>query len=234
MPFPLHENQHRMLVKPVLVSLCAALLVVLFAILASEVMDGETHAFDAGVLHAAQSLRAAHPWLADAMRDASGLGSTLALTLFTLATCGYLLLTGARALSGLLAASIASAALLVPLLKSIFGRARPGDAFAEFLVPGLSFASGHASMSAVVFLTFGALLASTRRRPRERVYILGLAGGLTLLVGLSRIALGVHWATDVLGGWAVGTAWAIASLLVAARFVPEPGKPAGPARDDVR
>jgi undecaprenyl-diphosphatase len=73
-------------------------------------------------------------------------------------------------------------------------------------------------MSAIAFLTMGALIAATRRRTRERIYILLVAGLLTLLVGISRVALGVHWATDVMGGWAFGAAWAVVWLLVARVF----------------
>lgn len=78
--------------------------------------------------------------------------------------------------------------------------------------------SGHASLSALVFLSLGALLASTRSKPAERIYILCLAGLMTLLVGLSRVALGVHWGSDVLGGWAFGSAWALIYLLLARRL----------------
>jgi undecaprenyl-diphosphatase len=62
------------------------------------------------------------------------------------------------------------------------------------------------------------LLASTRTRAIERTYILAMASLMTLLVGVSRIILGVHWATDVLAGWAFGAAWAMLWLLLARRF----------------
>ena len=213
-------NRHRTVSHPILVGPAAVLLATLFILLASEVTEGDTRAFDTHILHAAQALRIEEPWIADAMRDLSGLGSTVVLTVITIATCGYLALTGARVLSGLLAMSVVSAALLVSLLKALFGRHRPDAAFADFLASGLSFPSGHASMSAVVFLTFGALLASRNERLCEHLYIMCTAAGLTLLVGLSRIALGVHWATDVLGGWAFGAAWAITWLLIARELLP--------------
>ena len=79
----------------------------------------------------------------------------------------------------------------------------------------MSFPSGHASLSAIAFLTMGALIAATHQRNRERFYILLVASLITLLVGLSRITLGVHWATDVIGGWAFGSAWAVVWLQVA-------------------
>jgi undecaprenyl-diphosphatase len=78
----------------------------------------------------------------------------------------------------------------------------------------MSFPSGHAAMSATVFLTVGALLASTRQRRSERAYILVCSMALSMLVGVSRVVLGAHWATDVLGGWTFGCAWATTWLLV--------------------
>jgi len=72
-----------------------------------------------------------------------------------------------------------------------------------------SFPSGHAFLSAVTFLTLGALLARVQREPGLKAYMLGVAIALTIVVGLSRLYLGVHWPTDVLAGWCAGAAWAI-------------------------
>jgi undecaprenyl-diphosphatase len=135
-----------------------------------------------------------------------------------LATVVYLVVLSARTAAILVAASTAAGAVLIHLLlKPAFGRLRPDLAFADHAAWGMSFPSGHASMSAIVFLTLGALLANTRSRWVERVFILATASIATFLVGLSRVALGVHWATDVLAGWALGAAWAIGWLLVAHR-----------------
>ena len=194
--------------------LVAALLILAFALLASEMLEGDTHAFDMGLLQAAQSLRAAHPLMAEVMRDFSGLGSTAVMTLLTTITVVYLALVSTRTSAGLVATSVISGSICVSAFKAAFGRARPDTAYAELVATGLSFPSGHATMSAVVFLTLGTLVASTRTLWVERIYIVCAAALLTMLVGISRIALGVHWATDVLGGWAFGSAWAIAWLLL--------------------
>lgn len=131
---------------------------------------------------------------------------------------GYLALASARTTAVLVATSVISGTVFVSVFKAGFGRLRPDVAYAELVVSGLSFPSGHASMSAIVFLTLGALIASTRNRLAERVYILMTATLMTLLVGLSRVALGVHYATDVLGGWAFGTAWVIVWVLLASHI----------------
>jgi undecaprenyl-diphosphatase len=211
----LRLDRFRSLIVPLAVALTSALLALAFAQLSGEVMEGETRGFDGLVLHGLQALRAGHPWFVEMLRDLSGLGSTVVLALFTVATVGYLMLVSAWTTALLVAAAVASGSLLVTLFKSAFGRLRPDSAFAELVAPGLSFPSGHASMSAIVFLTLGALIAGTRTRVAERMYILATAAVMTLLVGTSRVALGVHWATDVIGGWAFGAAWALAWLLLA-------------------
>ena len=198
-----------------LVGLAAALLAWVFVHLGSEMAEGDTRAVDLAILRAMQDVRDGHPWVAAVMRDLSGLGSTAVLTLFTAITIGYLALVSVRRMAGLVALAVITGAVGISLLKGVFARVRPGAAFAEVVVPGMSFPSGHAGMSAIVFLTLGALLASTRSRAVERAYILAVAAFMTLLVGLSRAALGVHWATDVLAGWAYGFGWALCWLLLA-------------------
>lgn len=209
----------RALLKPLLSGLAILLLLLMFAKLGSEVFEGETRGFDAYFLHHAQALRVAYPRLADVMRDLSALGSTVLMTLIALITVVYLALVGARPMAALVAGAVVTGAVMVDLMKLAFGRLRPDPAFAEMAAQGLSFPSGHSSISAIVYLTLGALVASTRTRLVERTYILAVSAVMTGLVGISRVALGVHWATDVVAGWAFGTAWAMAWLLLAARIV---------------
>lgn len=210
----------RSLVAPLLAGLSVVLLLLLFALLAGEVFEGGTRSLDTLLLQAAQRYRAAHPHFGEVMRDLSGLGSTVVLSFLVITALAYLVLLSARRTALLVAAStLSGAALIHLLLKPTFGRLRPDLAFADHAAWGMSFPSGHASMSAIVFLTLGALMADTRSRWIERVFILAIASGATFLVGVSRVALGVHWVTDVLAGWALGAAWATGWLLVAHRVV---------------
>jgi undecaprenyl-diphosphatase len=209
------RHRFRSLSLTLCVGLAAALLTWIFVGLGSEMAEGETRVFDTFILRTMQALRDSQPWVAAVMRDLSGLGSTAVLTLCTTITVGYLGLVSSKRMAGLVAIAVSMGAAGISLLKAAFARVRPGSAFAEMIAPGMSFPSGHAGMSAIVFLTLGVLLASTRSRAVERVYILAVAALMTLLIGLSRVALGVHWATDVLAGWAYGFAWALVWLLLA-------------------
>ena len=206
------------LAGPLAAGFAATLLAALLALLAGRAAGGDVHAIDEAVLRAALALRAAHPRVTEAMRDLSGLGSTTVLTLATTLTVLWLALVGRRLTALLVALSALSGSAAVSLLKAAFGRLRPDGALAALVVEGLSFPSGHATMSAVVWLTLGALVARTRPAGPQRAYVLGGAALVTGLVGASRVVLGVHWLTDVLAGWAIGAAWALAWLLLARRL----------------
>jgi undecaprenyl-diphosphatase len=218
------QDPSRPRLKPLSIGLSALLLLLCAALLWGAVAKGETTAVDNALLQAALHLRTAQPWVAHAMRDLSGLGSTIVLTLFTLATVAYLVIVSAPRQAMLVTTSIVSGTLLVDALKSFLGRSRPDSEYAELVTSSLSFPSGHASMSALVFLTLATLVAGARSRRREQLFILGAAALLALLVGVSRVILGVHWASDVLGGWALGTAWAMLWLLLARRLGARPGR----------
>jgi undecaprenyl-diphosphatase len=108
--------------------------------------------------------------------------------------------------------------LLLHLLKDVFQRSRPDLVPHAVQVFSDSFPSGHATLSAVTYLTLGALLARVERPRAAKMYFLGVAITLTMIVGASRVYLGVHWPTDVLAGWCVGAAWAIVCWIVATRL----------------
>ena len=188
---------------------------IFFAYFSSEVAEGDRQAFDFYVVQYAKGLRAHHLWLAEVLRDLSGMGSAIVLTLSTLGCVLYQALFASRMVAALVATSVITGTRSVSLFKALFGRARPDPSYAEIVVSGLSFPSGHSTMSALVFLTIGTVIANTRRRLSEKIFILASAGLMSVLVGLSWVGLGVHWATDVIGGWAFVAAWAILWLVIA-------------------
>jgi undecaprenyl-diphosphatase len=191
-----------------------------FAMLADEIIEGETHAFDRAVLLAMRM--PGHPaepwgprWLRETVRDYTALGSAGILTFMTLAVIGFLLLQGKPRVAMMVVITVGGGMLLSTILKRGFARPRPDLVPQDLLPLSASFPSGHAMLSAVVYLTLGALLARVQPQRRLKVYILTMAVVLTTLVGLSRIYLGVHWPTDVLAGWIAGAAWALMAWCVA-------------------
>ncbi len=200
-----------------------------FAAIADETTEGDTRQFDTAVLLAFRNPAdladpIGPPWLETAFRDITGLGGSAVLTLITTTVIGYLLLDGKRPAALLMIAAIGGGAGVNNLLKHGFGRPRPELVPHLVDVSGLSFPSGHAMLSAIVYLTLGALLARVESRPRIKAYLLAVAIGTTLLVGVSRVYLGVHWPTDVLAGWCAGAAWAMLCWLVALWLQMPPGR----------
>ncbi len=127
---------------------------------------------------------------------------------------GYLLLTGKKRAALDVVLSIAGGIVLSSLVKAGFDRPRPDLVPHGSQVYTASFPSGHSMMAAVVYLTLGALFSRLRASVRVKAFVLSFSVLLTLLVGVSRVYLGVHWPTDVLGGWAMGAAWALLCWLV--------------------
>jgi len=190
-----------------------------FGLLTEEVLEGDTEAFDRMVAAAMRGAGDAHdpigpPWLEEFARDITALGSYAFLGILTFGVIGYFLLTRQRAQAGLVAASVLGGVAISNLLKTVFDRERP-DLASSVRVFTASFPSGHATLSAISFLTLGALLAQTSPDSRVKSYFAILAIVLTVAVGTSRVYLGVHFASDVLAGWCVGSAWALLCWMVA-------------------
>ena len=201
-----------------LIMIVAAVLLFVFAVLADEVAEGDTRAFDERVLLA---LRAAGDpadpigprWFEEMMRDFTAIGGTGVLVLMVLAVAGFLTLTGKGHAALAIIVAVSGGTLLSQTMKWAYARPRPELVPHGAEVYTASFPSGHAMMSAIVYLTLGAMLARTQSSQAVKAYIISVAIFLTVLVGTSRVYLGVHWPTDVLAGWALGALWAIASWL---------------------
>lgn len=196
---------------------------VAFGQLASEMMEGDTLAFDRWLLlHLRTPGDPAVPigpgWLREAMVDFTALGGAAVLTLITMLAAGFLLARRKAALALYLSIAIAAGGLLNTLLKYGFVRERPDVVPHLVEVSSASFPSGHAMNSAMVYLTLAALLARAERSWRVRIFLMSGAILLTLLVGVSRSYLGVHWPTDVMAGWTVGAAWATLCSIIAVQL----------------
>jgi undecaprenyl-diphosphatase len=201
----------------------SAVLLLAFGLLANAVGEGSTRAFDEWLLVALRTPGdLADPvgpvWLEEMMRDFTALGSTGVLTLMVLAVTGFLALTGKTHAAVFVPASVTGGVIVGQATKLFFGRPRPELVPHGAEVYTASFPSGHSMMSAVVYLTLGALLARTQPDPAVKAYILFVGVVLTVLVGASRVYLGVHWPTDVLAGWVLGGLWALACWALMARL----------------
>jgi undecaprenyl-diphosphatase len=140
------------------------------------------------------------------------LGSTLCLTLASLAAGAWLLYRRRIALAVYLGLTMIVGTALRYELKVGFARARPDSALHRVAVDTFSFPSSHAMMSTIACLTLGGL--ALRFAPsRFRAPILTVALGLPLLIGFTRVYLGVHWPSDVVAGWSAGVAWAAGCAL---------------------
>lgn len=211
----------------IMLLLVAAALFAFFK-LASEVSEGDTMAFDRAILVAFRSaadpaVPIGPPWLTEAMTDVTAFGSVAGLLFVIAAATGYLLLSRRPRTALFVLAATAGGTALGKLLKLVYARPRPDLVPHLVDVASASFPSGHATDSAIVYLTLGALVARSVPERPLRVYLISVAILLTLLIGVSRVYLGVHWPSDVVAGWTIGAAWALACSLAYTLSRPAPG-----------
>ena len=190
-----------------------------FARLADAVREGGTLAFDERLLLALRTPgNLADPigpkWLEEMMRDFTALGSTGVLTIMVLTIAGFLAMTRRGYAALFVLACVIGGTLISQTMKWAYARPRPELVPHGAEVYTASFPSGHSMMSAVVYLTLGALLARTETNRVVKTYILTVAVVLTALVGTSRVYLGVHCPSDVLAGWTLGGLWALLCWMV--------------------
>jgi undecaprenyl-diphosphatase len=181
-----------------------------FLLVAAAVALRWTGGFDAWAAEAVR--RTASPAADTLARAATLLASGRVTLAVTVAAAAVALAFRARRTAAVLAAAWLASVLGAQALKALFGRARPSFPYTLAALPSPAFPSGHA-MNAVIVWGLLAVVV-TRRFPAARRPALAAAGLLAIAAGLSRVYLGVHWPTDVLGGWAAGAA--LLALLAAA------------------
>jgi undecaprenyl-diphosphatase len=200
-----------------LLGLALASAIGVVAYLVSEVLQGEAIEFDSTLILALR--RPDDPgsligpsWLLQSAIDISALGGATLLWLLGGAATIFLVYIRRRTEAACLAASVVGASVLNLGLKSVFHRARP-DLVPQLIdVTHASFPSGHAMISAAIYLTIGVSLAETQPRPAARAFLISFCVLLVVLIGASRVLLGVHWPSDVLAGWCLGAIWAVVVL----------------------
>lgn len=176
----------------------AAIWLAAFLLVAALVLWGSVERWDRWLLLRAEALGTGARSLAEIPTT---LGSAKVLVPFVAALVLWAYARGRRAGAVVLAGSALLAQAFSLLLKFLFGRERP-DWFAEELPLTPAFPSGHAMVPTVVYLMAAWLIGSLH--PKWGRSALIAAALLALASGLSRIVLGVHWPTDVVGGFAAG------------------------------
>ncbi|SFD10182.1 phosphatase PAP2 family protein [Tropicimonas isoalkanivorans] len=197
-----------------------------FMELAGEVFEGETRNIDTQLLLALRTPGdptdpLGPPWVEEVGRDMTALGGLLVVTLATVATALFFLLSGRYRSALYMLVVIGGGVTVSNTAKGIFSRPRPDLVPHGSIVHTASFPSGHSMMAAVVYLTLAVMVARILPEMRLKIYVLSVAVFVTVMVGVSRVYLGVHWPTDVLAGWLAGASWAVMCLLgarVLARF----------------
>ena len=191
-----------------------------FLSIVALVTAGATRAFDERLLLALRNpLDPADPlgppWFEETARDVTALGSNGVLALLVLPAVAFLVAARRRTEAALLTAVFVGALLLESVAKHLLAHPRPDLVPHAARVFTASLPSGHATMAAAVYLTAGALLARAVPGRRLGAGLVAVGACLVLLIGLSRVYLGLHWPTDVAAGWALGAGWAALCWAVA-------------------
>jgi len=192
----------------VVVVLIAAAVALTYGVVAHNALAGLDGDWRDGVVAHRTSV------VTDVLVNASRFGSTPSLIVIALAAAALLVWRGRGADSVLIVVSTTGAILLGVLLKEIIERPRPVVADHVVLVNSWSYPSGHSlnSMAVLGLLTALAVRASPGLPRRVALVVVGAV--LVGTIGFSRVYLGVHWPSDVLGGWLIGLCWISLSLTV--------------------
>lgn len=212
-------KESRFTTVPALMVFVFAAGVLAFVYIGHEVSEGELRQLDSAILLSlrdpADLSRLAGPWwLEETMFEITALGGYTLILLLVVAVVGFLVVAGYHGPALFVSLSIFTGWLASHGLKSFYDRPRPDIVPQLDIVHTASFPSGHAMMTTVVYLTLAAVVARLTDSLRLRIYVIAVAVVISLLVGLSRVYLGVHWPSDVAAGWALGAAWAALSWLV--------------------
>lgn len=210
------SGRHRLAARMLVLSLLA------FGILSAAVLAGATDGFDRAVVLSLRRAVAADgsgaPLAGEFMAEITTIGGKAVLGLFGILLAGMLALLRRWRHLAFLAASLLGGIELSGFFKGLFGRVRPDLVAHMVREDSLSFPSGHATYAAIAYTAFAILLWRVLPGTAARAYIVAAAALLVLLVGISRVYLGVHYPSDVLAGWCLGTAWALACWLVIERL----------------
>jgi undecaprenyl-diphosphatase len=185
----------------------AALALLTFVRITRELIEGDVAAMDSAILLAVAKKRT--PWLTGAAVDVTALGSTTLVVLFSAFTLLVLFVLRDRMGAIQLLAASAGAAILTVVSKNMIERIRPEEAQQLIVVSGFSYPSGHSVSTSALYLTIAIIAARHVQHAAARAAIFLAVSAVLLMIGASRVYLGVHYATDVVSGISLGVAWAL-------------------------
>lgn len=198
-------------VEPVLIAcwIALAFLLWLFYAMTGWIAAGSIAAIDEKILLAFRlpgnnATPIGPAWLPETVRDISALGSVSVLWLAVFFSTVLLFLSGHRKKSVYVFLTAVAATALSNILKFIYTRPRPDIVPPAAETFTTSFPSAHAMMSAAVYLTIGLVFSRLHQAKAVKTFIMLFAAGLTLMIGLTRVYMGVHWPSDVIAGWLCG------------------------------
>jgi undecaprenyl-diphosphatase len=197
--------------------------IILFCLISFAVVSGRSAHIDNSILLLLRntgnaSIPVGPGWFLDFMQDISSLGSVTAVILITVLISGLLIIKKEYITLNSLLTTIIGGGLIELLMKEIFSRPRPQIIPHLVTVYSFSFPSGHSAISTIVYLALAFLIFKFEIKRSIKLYFLISAVFLILLIGFSRVYLGVHYPTDVLGGWTLGLTWISSRLLFSNKF----------------
>lgn len=181
-----------------------------FLEIADDVQDAETTHIDQWIFERLAIYDRASGFWQESGRDLTALGGTTVITLMVTSVTLFLLFKRQWKSSVFVVVAVLGGLGISLLLKDLYDRERPHLVVHQSHVMTSSFPSGHAANSAVAYLTMAILLSKLVESPRMKAYIVGVGLLIPLLVGFSRVFVGVHWPTDVVAGWLIGLSWGLA------------------------
>ena len=185
----------------------AALALLAFVRITRELIEGDVGALDSAILQTVAKTRT--PWLTMAAVDVTALGSITLVVLFSASTLVVLLVLRDRLGALQLLAASVGAGVLTQGTKDIIERIRPEEVQPLIVVSGFSYPSGHSLSTSALYLTIAIIAGGYVRHSGARAAIFVAVSVVLILVGASRVYLGVHYATDVVSGISLGAAWAL-------------------------
>ena len=185
----------------------AALAFGMFVRITRELIEGDVSAMDSAILLAVTKKRT--PLLTVAALDVTALGSITLVVLFSAFTLVVLLVLRDRLGALQLLAASVGAGVLTLVTKNTIERIRPGEVQQLIVVSGFSYPSGHSVSTSALYLTIAIIAGRYVQHSGARAAIVMAVSAVLVMIGASRVYLGVHYATDVASGILRGVAWAL-------------------------